>query len=140
MSLKTLQQKPGHLIRRVQQIAVALFMEECTAFDITPVQYATMVAISENPGADATRISAAIAFDRSTLGDVLERLEARGIVRRTGSKNDKRVKILELTRAGKELLEAVEPAVERTQTRILAPLKTADRKKLLAFLQQVLGQ
>lgn len=140
MSLKTLQQKPGHLIRRVQQIAVALFMEECTAFDITPVQYATMVAIGENPGADATRISAAIAFDRSTLGDVLERLEARGIVRRTGSKNDKRVKILELTRAGKELLEAVEPAVERTQTRILAPLKTADRKKLLALLQQVLGQ
>ncbi len=91
-------------------------------------------------GADATRLSQAIAFDRSTLGDVLERLETRGIVSRKGSPDDKRVKILELTQVGQELLEAVEPAVERTQARILAPLKPDDRKKLLSLLQQILDQ
>ena len=85
MQLKDLHSKPGHLIRRAQQIAVAIFMEECAGFDLTPVQYAVLVAIRENPGIDATRLSALIAFDRSTLGVVLERLEVRRLVKRYSS-------------------------------------------------------
>ena len=68
---------PGYLFRRMQQIAVALFVEECKAFDLTPVQYAALVAIHTHPGIDATRLSAVIAFDRSTLGSVIERLQAK---------------------------------------------------------------
>jgi hypothetical protein len=52
----------------MQQIAVSIFVEECRAFDLTPVQYASLVAIHTHPGIDATRLSAVIAFDRSTLG------------------------------------------------------------------------
>src|SRR6476619_5597017 len=66
---------PGYLFRRMQQIAVAIFVEECRAYDLTPVQYAALVAIRTHPGIDATRLSAVIAFDRSTLGNVIERLE-----------------------------------------------------------------
>jgi DNA-binding MarR family transcriptional regulator len=137
MSMKQLYGKPGHLIRRAQQIAVAIFMEECAAFDVTPVQYAALVAIRENPGIDATRLSALVAFDRSTLGNVLERLEAKGIVARKGSREDKRVKVLELTQVGQELVVAVEPAVDRAQARILAPLQPEDRAKLTALLGQM---
>ena len=71
---------PGHLIRRAHQISTALFAEECAGFDLTPVQYAALVAIKANPEVDATRLSALIAFDRSTIGGVLERLEAKGWV------------------------------------------------------------
>src|SRR5712692_205584 len=42
-ALAELHGAPGHLIRRSQQIAVAIFMEETKAFDLTPVQYATLV-------------------------------------------------------------------------------------------------
>ena len=69
--------KPGYLFRRMQQIAVAIFVEECKAYDLTPVQYAALVAIGTHPGIDATRLSAVIAFDRSTLGSVIERLEVK---------------------------------------------------------------
>ncbi len=86
MQLQDLHAMPGHLIRRAQQIAVAIFMEECAEFDLTPVQYAALAAIRENPGTDATRLSALIAFDRSTLGSVLERLEARKLVTRYSSR------------------------------------------------------
>ena len=72
--------KPGYLFRRMQQIAVAIFMEECRAFDLTPVQYAALVAIETHPGIDATRLSAVIAFDRSTLGSVIERIESKGLI------------------------------------------------------------
>src|SRR3979411_3456688 len=67
--------KPGYLFRRTQQIAVAIFVEEGRAYGLTPVQYAALVAIRTHPGIDATRLSAVIAFDRSTLGSVIERLE-----------------------------------------------------------------
>src|SRR6202007_153573 len=127
---------PGYLFRRMQQIAVALFMEECKAFDLTPVQYAALIAIRTHPGIDATRLSAVIAFDRSTLGSVIERLEAKKFVERKPAPEDKRVKLLYLTKAGATLLRDIMPSVGRAQARMLQPLKPADRKALLVLLSQ----
>jgi DNA-binding MarR family transcriptional regulator len=137
MRLKDLQTQPGHLIRRAQQIAVAIFMEECAAFDLTPVQYAAMVVIDEQAGIDATRLSAQIAFDRSTLGNVLERLEAHGFVVRYSSPEDKRVKLLKLTAEGRSVVRRAEAAVRRAQERMLAPLAAKDQKALLELLGQL---
>jgi DNA-binding MarR family transcriptional regulator len=129
--------KPGHLIRRMQQIAVAIFMEECGEFDLTPVQYATLVAIDAYPGVDATRLSALIAFDRSTLGSVLGRLEDKKYIQRRASPEDSRVKLLYLTDRGRAILAAAAPAVERAQQAMLAPLRPGDRRKLLQLLAQL---
>ena len=128
---------PGYLFRRMQQIAVALFVEECRAFALTPVQYAALVAIHTHPGIDATRLSAVIAFDRSTLGNVIERLEAKKLVERKPSPQDKRVKLLYLTRAGATVLRDIMPSVDRAQARMLQPLKAADRKALKALLSRL---
>jgi len=106
---------PGHLIRRAQQVHSALFAEECGGFDLTSVQYAALAAIRANPDVDATRLSALIAFDRSTIGDVLTRLEAKGWLVRHPSQQDKRVKLLRLSPAGGELLRKVDPVVHRVQ-------------------------
>jgi DNA-binding MarR family transcriptional regulator len=129
--------KPGYLFRRMQQIAVAIFMEECREFDLTPVQYAALVAIKTHPGIDATRLSAVIAFDRSTLGSVIERLQAKGLIERAASVEDRRVKLLTITKAGAALLRDIVPAVERAQVRMLQPLKATDRKALMALLSQL---
>ncbi len=128
---------PGYLFRRMQQIAVALFVEECKAYDLTPVQYAALVAIHTHPGIDATRLSAVIAFDRSTLGSVIERLESKAFVERKPAREDKRVKLLSLTKSGAVALRDIKPSVERAQARMLEPLKPADRKKLLTLLTQL---
>jgi DNA-binding MarR family transcriptional regulator len=129
--------KPGYLFRRMQQIAVAIFVEECKSFDLTPVQYAALVAIQTHPGIDATRLSAVIAFDRSTLGNVIERLEAKGHIARRPAREDKRVKLLYLTRPGAALLRKVMPSVDRAQARMLQPLRAADRKTLMALMSQL---
>src|SRR5215472_9042399 len=104
---------PGYLFRRMQQIAVAIFIEECKDFDLTPVQYAALIAIRTHPGIDATRLSAVIAFDRSTLGNVIERLEAKRYIARKPASDDKRVKLLYLTQSGEKLLRDIVPAVDR---------------------------
>ncbi len=139
MAMDDVYTRPGHLIRRAQQIAVAIFMEECAGLDLTPVQYAALVAIREHPGVDATRLSALIAFDRSTLGNVLERLEAKGLIERTASPADKRVKVLHLRPEGRRLLREIEPAIARTQERILGPLKPADRRRFMELLEQLVA-
>ena len=128
---------PGYLFRRMQQIAVAIFVEECRAFELTPVQYAALIAIHTHPGIDATRLSAVIAFDRSTLGNVIERLETKSLIERKPSREDRRVKLLYLTKSGAALLREIIVAVDRAQARMLEPLKPADRKTLLALLTQL---
>jgi len=132
--MDSLYDMPGHLIRRAQQISTALFAEECAGFGLTSVQFAALVALRANPDLDATRLSHLIAFDRSTLGDVLERLEAKGWLRRTPSPVDKRVKLLRLTLDGERHLRAVEPAVRRVQQRLLEPLSAQDRAAMLRLL------
>jgi len=128
---------PGYLFRRMQQIAVAIFIEECRAYDLTPVQYAALVAIRTHPGIDATRLSAVIAFDRSTLGSVIERMESKQLIERKPAVEDKRVKLLHLTRSGAVLLRDIMPSIDRSQARMLQPLKPADRKTLLVLLTQL---
>ena len=135
--MESLYEMPGHLIRRAQQISTALFAEECAEFDLTSVQYAALVAIRTHPEVDATRLSQLIAFDRSTLGSVLERLEAKGWILRTGSPSDRRIKLLSLTLEGERLLRQVKPAVRRVQKRLLEPLSPADRATMLRLLGQL---
>ncbi len=128
---------PGYLFRRMQQIAVSIFMEECKAFDLTPVQYAALIAIHTHPGIDATRLSAVIAFDRSTLGSVIERLQAKDFVERKPAPEDKRIKLLYLTKQGTAILREIIPAVERAQARMLEPLKPTERKTLMGLMTQL---
>jgi len=137
VSLAQLNLKPGHLIRRAQQIAVAVFMEECGRFDVTPVQYAALAAIGHQPDIDATRLSQLIALDRSTTGSVLERLEAKSLVLRSPSPEDRRIKLLRLSDSGRTLLRNVDAAVERAQQRIVAPLRPQERKTFIRLLTQL---
>ena len=129
---------PGHLFRRVHQISSAIFAEECGAYGLTSVQYAALTAIRENPDVDATRLSSLVAFDRSTLGDVLERLETRGWVVRHPSPSDKRVKLLRLSQAGSRILAEVEPAVRRVQQKLLAPLSAQEGAKMVTLLVRLI--
>lgn len=135
MSIETLNEKPADLIRRAQQIAVAIFMDECGRFDVTPVQYSLLAALRYHPGADAARLTALIAFDKSTLGTAIKRLESKRLVRRQKNSADKRLKCLELTAEGAALLSRIEKHVARTQARILAPLRPAERARLVQLLK-----
>jgi DNA-binding MarR family transcriptional regulator len=129
--------KPGHLIRRLQQIAVAIFMDEAKAFDITPVQYAALLSIDLHPGIDQTTLVNIVAFDKSTIGDVLERLTAKGLVDRLQGKQDRRTKVLRITPAGRRLLRKVDPAVSSAQDLILSPLQPRERAQFMKLMKRL---
>jgi MarR family transcriptional regulator, lower aerobic nicotinate degradation pathway regulator len=128
---------PGYYIRRLQQIAVAIFLDESRELGITPVQYAALQAISDSPGIDQRTLAGRIGFDTSTIGGVVDRLDARGLVIRGTSDTDRRVRLLSLTPAGAALTKTVIPAMLRAQERILAPLPPNERVKFMAMLRQL---
>ena len=131
-------EKPGHLIRRLQQISFALFMEETRDFEITPVQYSAILAIDNHLGIDQTALCNIIAFDRSTIGDVVTRLERKKLIKRIPGVDDRRTKRLYITSAGRQLIRNIEPAVQLTQQRILEPLKINERVSFVQMLKQLI--
>ena len=128
---------PGYYIRRLQQIAVGIFLDESQELGITPVQYAALQAIHNAPGIDQKTLASSIGVDTSTIGGVIERLDTRRLVARTASDSDRRVKRLHLTADGKKLLAAVIPAMLRAQQRILAPLSERDSTSFMRMLKKL---
>jgi DNA-binding MarR family transcriptional regulator len=140
MTLNRWQQEPGYLFRRSQQIAVAIFSEECGQFGLTCLQYSALSRIRENPGIDVTRLSDIMGFDRSTLGGVIERLEIKGYIRRSGTADDKRVKLLEITKQGQAILGEIEPCLSRVNRRIFGCFSTDEQKLLSKLLTRMILQ
>ena len=130
---------PGHLIRRAQQIAVAVFMEETASFDVTPVQFAILNALIETPGEDQVTLSKRVAFDAATFGSVVGRLEAKAWVTRTFDQNDKRRKLLWVTDEGKKVAMKMKKAVDKAQLRIVGPLQPDERTQLAALLGKLVA-
>ena len=126
---------PGHHIRRLQQIAVAIFLQETEATGVTPVQYAALQTVSNAPGIDQRTLARTIGFDTSTIAGVVDRLEARGLLQRNASPEDRRVRLLTLTAEGQALLDTVIPGMQRAQQRMLAPLPKAERVEFMRMLR-----
>ena len=127
---------PGHLVRRFQQIAVAIFLEETAraGFDLTPVQFGALSMLEAHPGIDQATLAGLIAYDRSTIGGVVDRLVQKGYVVRDVSERDRRARELRLTPAGRRSLEEVLPAVLRAQECILSGLSADERQLFLSLL------
>lgn len=129
-----LHRKPGYLIRRLQQMAVSIFLEETSEFEITPIQYATLAAVSIYPGTDQLRVANAVGIDRATISGVIDRLQAKKLIVRRVSGKDQRANELFATPRGIRLLCDMEGATERVQEQILSPLTIEERAAFLSCL------
>lgn len=133
----TVHRMPGHLVRRLQQVAVRLFASE-TGAGLTPVQFAAMAALQQRPGVDQATLSALIGYDRATIGGVIDRLEARGWVERRAAPEDRRQKLVVLTPAGRRTHDRAMREVEAVQERLIAPLSTAERREFERLCRKML--
>lgn len=123
--------RPGFLIRRLHQIHTALFMEETRAFGITPVQYSLLSALLEHGEMDQNTLAAAIGLERTGVADVLMRLVDRALLQRRQSAEDKRVKLVSLSRAGRTLVKRMHDSAQRAHDRTVAHLPAPERAKFM---------
>ena len=129
----------GHLIRRLHQQSTQVFTQRTQAagFDLTPVQYAALEAVYENPGTDQKRVAELIGYDRATIGGVIDRLEKKGWIRRVISERDRRARELSLTAKGNSIRLALQPIVQNLQADILLPLGEGEQAQLIGLIRQV---
>jgi DNA-binding MarR family transcriptional regulator len=132
---------PGHLARRFQQIAVAVFLAEVGAagFDLTPVQYAALAAVEMSPRIDQVTLAGFIAYDRTTITGVVDRLEQKNLLIRRPSSRDRRAHELEITDEGKRTLHAITPSVEEAQRIMLRGLTDKEGTELMRLLRKAIA-
>lgn len=127
---------PGYLIRRSKQMSTSVFIETCKDFAITPIQFAALTILRLRPGGDQSELGEIAALDPSTMGDVLQRLERRGLVRR---REQAQRRLCELTAQGSVLLDQVMPLVANAQRRLVSELTAREQAQLLRLLSKMNG-
>jgi MarR family transcriptional regulator, temperature-dependent positive regulator of motility len=133
-SAKALYDEPGHLIRRAHQLAVSSF-HETHGRDVTPVQYAVLRALLDDPGIDQVTLAQRVALDTSTTADIATRLESKGWVERMLLA--RRQRSLHLTPAGEGVLAAMLPRVEPMYEQLLRGLSPEEQSELVRLLRKL---
>ncbi len=132
-----LRDRPGHLIRRLHQIHVAIFLEECSDFNLTPVQFGVLNVLAGGKVLEQVAIASRIGIDRNNAADVIRRLESRGLLKRPESTKDKRAKLARITEKGRELVDAVFPAMAEAQRRFVEPLTDSEYSRLMELMEKL---
>lgn len=130
--------RPGFLVRRLHQIHSALFFEETSKFNVTPVQFSLLTVLLHQSGSDQVTIASEVGLDRTNVADVLRRLTRRGLVRCERSRVDRRSLAASLTDDGVKLTARMHAAVLRAQERLLVPLDPAFQPAFMAMLLQLI--
>ena len=131
----TLARSPGHLLHRAQQRAEEVFAASLGDDNVTLRQFAVLAAVSEKAGRTQTELVRITGIDRSTLADMMDRLEKKGLVAREKSDTDKRAKIVRLTGKGRARLTEATPHALAADAAILAALPKNKRRAFLGTLE-----
>ncbi|MDF2117281.1 MarR family transcriptional regulator [Roseiarcaceae bacterium H3SJ34-1] len=123
---------PGHFVRRLHQISVAIFLKQTEKYDLTQVQFATLETINFAPGIDQSTLGHLIALDRQTISNVIGRLVDKGLVHR--EPRDGRTNALFATVKAKTILRSMRPLAGSVGGILLAPLTERERKSFVRML------
>jgi DNA-binding MarR family transcriptional regulator len=127
----------GYHLRLAHIAVFQNFGRTVGAVDITAPQLGTLLLVEANPGVSQSAVAEALRFDRSTLVQIVDRLEARGLVKRETSARDRRSHALTLTAAGARLLVTLKELLRVHEAEIAASLSDAQRATLIALLERL---
>lgn len=127
----------GHLFRRAQQRHASIW-NEIVSVEVSSVQYAALAVLERRPRASQAELGGELDLDRSTIADLVARLERRGLLERTTQDNDRRRYALSLTTAGVAELTRLRPLVVEANAYLTHALSDDERRTLRVLLQRVL--
>jgi DNA-binding MarR family transcriptional regulator len=125
---------PAPLARRFQQICATMVAEALSGAGVVQLEWAVLIFIDDVPGIDQSRLSQAMGIDRNSVSSILERLEDKGLVERRINGADKRAREVYLTTQARNLQRRFQPKTRAANDRILAPLKSSERKLFIDML------
>ena len=132
-----LSRSPIHLLHRAGQCAGDIFHAEMKDGDLTPRQLAVLVTVAANEGLSQTGLVDRTGIDRSTLADIVRRMQRKGLLQRRRTREDARAYAVKLTDEGRRVLRVAEPLSKRVDERILDALPTKQRDQFVDDLLSI---
>ena len=132
-----LRRSPIHLLHRAGQCAADVFHADMGGRDLTPRQLAVLTAISEEEGASQTKLTDRTGIDRSTIADLVLRLQRKGLLQRRRKSDDARAYAVNLTEEGQRVLRAAAPLGNRVDERVLDALPNKKRQQFIEALASI---
>ncbi|MEQ8557656.1 MAG: MarR family transcriptional regulator [Henriciella sp.] len=130
---------PSHLLHRAQQAAVNLSSGALADQGLTLRQFAVLAALAAQEGQSQARLVDKTGIDRSTLADMVVRMERAGYIKRVDSTEDRRAKAVSLLAKGRKAYEAAMPAVAEADKQVLDMIRANRRIGFLASLASIGG-
>lgn len=127
----------GYNIRRAYLVIQALFDEEMEKHDLRQAEFAVLSIVRGNPGINQRALADALAVAPPNLATLLDRLEARGLLARQRSTEDKRVQHVALTAQGVRLYGRALKAAAVADGMALGQLNDAERDQLKTLLRKI---
>jgi DNA-binding MarR family transcriptional regulator len=125
------------LVRRLQQICLSVIAEALADAELVQLEYALLVFVDDMPGISQQTLSDALGIDRNNLSLIVDRLEARNLLKRSVNGADRRARELTITPQGKKLWQRCRLKVQAANNSIVACLNAAEREQFLDMLVRV---
>ena len=129
----------SHLLRRAHFRAEALFDAELGHWGLTPRQKALLVMAHQHPGETQNQLAERVALDRASFAEMLRRMTARGLLKRTRATTDRRAYAIVITPKGETLMRAILPLDQVVEARVIAPLPAEYRPLFVKSLRLMIG-
>ena len=134
-----LSRSPSHLLRRAQQFASEIFLQAGLLDGVTLRQSVVLAAIAEGTVRSQSDLVRATGVDRSTLADMIARMEKKGLIARSTALEDGRAKSVQLTASGRARLEEALPAMRQVDEALLEALPRNRRNAFRETLSVLAG-
>ncbi len=124
----------GFLIHDVARLLRKRFEQHARGIGLTRSQYQALAYLSRQEGVHQSGLAEMLEIEPITIGRILDKLEARGLIERRQDPKDRRVWLLYLTDAARPLLEVMRDLGQITRSEALDGVSEADRDALCAAL------
>jgi DNA-binding MarR family transcriptional regulator len=101
--------------------------------------YIVLLALDHSPMRSQAALAEAIGADKTRIIPTLDDLQQRGYIERRPDPDDRRVRLLALTEAGRSVKDGAQTAIQRGEERWLSVLSAADRRAFLRVLAALSG-
>jgi DNA-binding MarR family transcriptional regulator len=131
------QPTPSALARRFNQICVTVVSAALAEENLSPLQYAVLAYLYVHPDIDQNSLAARLGVDRASTSQLVDQLEEKGLVERRVNDEDRRARLLCLSRDGLAVRERLHPVGRAAEKEILSTLTASERDTLIALLTRV---
>ena len=129
----------GYLLKQVRNAMDRAIDDEMAEHDLTGVQWGPLLIIDHGLGSTAAELARIGCVDTGAMTRMLDRLEAKGLLRRTPCPRDRRVVQLELTEAGQELCRKIPYGLARVLNSMLRGFTEAELATFKDFARRMLA-